>query len=88
MARIRVLLWSGDRAFRTTLRYALMARAFDVVPGSGQLFPASQPDVVILDIDTLPPVWRTSVRMMRRRDQFMGLIVVSADWPDFARLRA
>ncbi len=23
-----------------------------------------------------------------RRDQVMGLIVVSADWPDFARLRA
>jgi DNA-binding response OmpR family regulator len=33
-------------------------------------------------------MWRTSVRMMRRRDQWMGLIVVSADWPEFARLRA
>jgi hypothetical protein len=51
MTPVWVVLWSGDHAFRSTLRHALMPRALDVVPGSGHLLAASQPDVVILDIE-------------------------------------
>jgi hypothetical protein len=85
---VRALIWSGDIEFRRVARQLLTFRGCDVVASSRGPLVRPDAELLLVDIDTLPPTWRRDISTLRMRNRSAALILVSASWVDFARLQA
>ena len=88
MSAGRVLIWSSDAGFAAAVSDELRRRQIEALRCSGLISVHPQPDLILADVDALPPTWWKSVAALRKRDGSLAVIIVGSALPSFARLRA
>jgi DNA-binding response OmpR family regulator len=84
----RALIWSGAPVFVDTVANYLSRWDFDVRECESLPSVGSSADLVVADLDGLPVTWCQQLSQLRVQNRSAALILVSAQWPDFARLHA
>jgi hypothetical protein len=84
----RVLIWSNDSVFVETVSDSLTLRHFAVVECAASPGIQVWADVVVADIDGLSPSWCEDMAQLRMRNELIAPILVTARWPNIARLHA
>jgi hypothetical protein len=59
-----------------------------VVASHSAITPPCSANLLIADIDLLPPMWWKRLSELRPRERFIPLILVSSRWANYAQLRS